>query len=938
MRNWLLPFFQAVFWAWNAGCLLVVGFGILPLIGLPLLQATQQGTVPIEFAGFLAVLVAVPIGFSGIGLAFRKQPLQLMRLFCGVEAPLFLLALLRLFVLRELTPASTQIFVGVGICMVVILADVVLRKRWRSSPARVVVWLHLITHSFVLLVGLYLGGLLLIYAIPLLMWLLQKGIEFEWVRSLWISVSSLNGFANMWVVVLGVLLVGLAGSLCLALPAAIAALYLRAGMRSVHQFAARFGQRRAWIGAGSTIALVLLVFSLQTQPQIQAFRLLDRPATLQNRPQLLAQSEQIRAGLLNAYLNAYRYLGIAGEANQIQVMYERIFGLPSGAARGLQALCNSLLSPFLYQGAAADSETAARRYAEFFDTPIQQGERAAINRALQSTVNRDEAEAEFMAFHQRRVWLKSQDVRVDEQGDWAAIELHEVYENQTATPQEVVYWFSLPESAVVTELWLGNTGDRASRFPFAVSAPGTSQLSDPQSLKEWDDLAWIEQVGPQQYCLHALPVPVRPNDTSRTPLRERPPTELHVWLTYQVMRQPQGWALPRLSERRNLYWTQATKRTRPNASSVRVDGWLESYLPAAKPGAAHAHFATIAAYQVTAKPIAEAAYVMPQNQRFAIVLDTSYSMQVHQQEIRQTFQWLRDRGFANNKFADNDADLYLTSAVGSVPQRIDDLSRFNVENQLFYGSLTIAQIVQQFAQLRGTTAYNSILLLTDAGGDLGTDQPVPSLSAPVWLIHFGTPPTSDSHLLHLLQLSRGGMAASMSSAVRRSATQAALGPPVLNIVDGYIWQIEGMTDPIERPPSQPLSFAPLAARQLLTRLVALPAASRVTPSDRPFSPEEPNSAQLAYRIAQTMQIVTPVSSLLVPTTKEQQAALQRPRGDYGDDSSTEPATERLPKPMNPLLSSLLVVPQSSGWGGVAVAAVAIGWQLHRRKQASLHRQ
>ena len=37
-------------------------------------------------------------------------------------------------------------------------------------------------------------------------------------------------------------------------------------------------------------------------------------------------------------------------------------------------------------------------------------------------------------------------------GDTIELELHEVYENQTANQQEVVYYFSLPESAVITGL------------------------------------------------------------------------------------------------------------------------------------------------------------------------------------------------------------------------------------------------------------------------------------------------------------------------------------------------------------------------------------------------------------------------------------------------------------------------------------------------------
>jgi hypothetical protein len=40
------------------------------------------------------------------------------------------------------------------------------------------------------------------------------------------------------------------------------------------------------------------------------------------------------------------------------------------------------------------------------------------------------------------------------------VELYEVYYNQTGDVQEVIYYFNLPESAVLTGLWLGDSPDR----------------------------------------------------------------------------------------------------------------------------------------------------------------------------------------------------------------------------------------------------------------------------------------------------------------------------------------------------------------------------------------------------------------------------------------------------------------------------------------------
>jgi putative PEP-CTERM system integral membrane protein len=95
------------------------------------------------------------------------------------------------------------------------------------------------------------------------------------------------------------------------------------------------------------------------------------------------------------------------------------------------------MSPFLYQGDRTDTTKVEKLYAQFFDAPIQKAERQAIQHALQSTVNRDEAKAGLLNINQEKVWLNTQQVTVKEHGDWADIELYEVYQNQTPQVQEV---------------------------------------------------------------------------------------------------------------------------------------------------------------------------------------------------------------------------------------------------------------------------------------------------------------------------------------------------------------------------------------------------------------------------------------------------------------------------------------------------------------------
>ena len=460
-----------------------------------------------------------------------------------------------------------------------------------------------------LLVGLYTGVLLMFYAVPLAALLLQSVFSLEWL-GLFREVFTLEFFLSLVSISVGLgfflLLLGLSSTLFVAMPSAMASLYLHSGQRIWRAFAAQYGRGRAWVGSGAMIVAVMVVWmAAQHQPQTQVFDWLNRPAkTNGDRQALLARSEPIRAGLLNAYLANYRYLSSTEANNHIQAMYEQVFALPSPLARSLQWTYNQLMSPFLYQGSGTDVDQAAQHYAQFFDQPIQQGEQAAINHALQSTFNQDEAKAGLLNLNQHKVWLRSQQITVTEQGDWAEVELHEVYENQTPEQQEVFYAFSLPESAVITGLWLGETDNRRERFPFVVAPRGAAQQVYNEQVQRRVDPALIEQVGPRQYRLRAFPIPARSFLRSES----SSPARMHLWLTYQVMHQDQGWALPQLAEKRNLYWTRQTQRDRNGqAGPQRLDDWLEPFVPATQARSPQPHQSIFAGgTQLMAQPLSTA--------------------------------------------------------------------------------------------------------------------------------------------------------------------------------------------------------------------------------------------------------------------------------------------------------------------------------------------
>lgn len=901
----------AIFWIWNISFLSLVYLWILPLIGVLLIVAIFAGEIENEFLFPLMGLIAGPLGCTLIGAKyFNQQPLNLLGLFYGVEAPLFLLCILRMFLLRELSPGGILVLSTFVACIAAYCFELLCGYAENRRP---LAWLQMATHSLMLLVGLYVGELLLFYAIPAAAVLLYQFFSFGWVAAVWTMLTNdpvVFLFSLIGWLLFFVFFFGFTATLFVGMPTTLATLYVQSGLRIFRRFASQYGQTRALqVMLAAVSAWVILFVSFQQQPQVQAFQLLDKPVqTDSQRQKLLAKSDVIREGLLNAYLSSYRYVSPVEESNNIQAMYRDVFGCPERVCQAIQDLYNQLMSPFLYNGSRSDSDKAEKLYAQFFDAPIQKAERKAVQRALQSTAILDEAKAGVLNINQKKVWLREQNLSLTPHGDWADVELHEVYENQTDDVEEILYYFSLPESAAITGIWLGDSDNLNQRFPFTVSPRGAAQKvynSQVRSRERPVDPALLEQVGPRLYRLRAFPVPPKVSPWERRNIPQRP-TQMHLWLTYKVMRQQEGWALPRLGEKRNIFWSQKTKRIQNGQVVAGSEkDWLPAFLPATGQQQPSVHQLSLPnGYRITAKPLIEQDYVLPQGKRFAVILDSSRSMGAHVKELTETLSWLKKHGFADNTFVNNDADLYITASAGAQPRRLDDIREFNPAKKTFYGTLQLKEMLKQFAQLRGDTAYDGILLVTDEGSYELSDnrKDVPKMPAPLWMVHLGAfPPAYDDATLKAIQNSGGGISTELPEVLRRLATKAVLGPTVVSVVDGYAWSMEAEQTPTESAvaiqnadvtQNAESGFAPLAARQIVTGL------------------SQKGEGQLSqldaiHAVAKSYKIVTPYSSMIVLVNDAQREALKKAEAAADRfDRKVENGKEQLNKPSNPLSVSV----------------------------------
>ncbi|WP_293066373.1 TIGR02921 family PEP-CTERM protein [Okeania sp. SIO2B3] len=920
IKKFLNLTFYSIFWVWNVTFLGAVYFWILPTIGWSLIEDTFSGLIPSQFLITFIGIVVIPTVFTIIGgWRFRKQPLQLIRLFYGVEAPLFLLCLLRLFVLRELTQASTLILATIFISIIAFGLEML---NGYANQNRLLSWLQMFAHTLMLLTGLYVGALLLFYAVPVSVMLVREFFSFYWLLGIIAALTYSPSDVFLYLFLLFIL--ALTTTLFVFMPSALASLYVHSGQKILRIFANQYSHQRTFQGIIAVITAWMILFvSFQQQPQVVAFQMLDLPVRNEgDRQELLANSNLIKDGLVNAYLSSYRYLGTAAQSNQIRIMYRSTLGLPESINQSLQNYFNHLISPFLYQGSSKDKEKAGKLYSQFFDTPIQKGEQKTILQAIQSTANRDEVKAGLLNIGQQKVWLKEQEITVTEHGDWADIELYEIYENQTFEPQEILYYFTLPESAVITGIWLGDTDNLEKRFPFKVSPRGAAQkVYTSQVRRERPvDPALLEKVGPRQYRLRAFPVPAKLSATQQEENPEQP-TQMHLWLTYQVMAQNNSWALPQLTEKRNIYWNKDTQRMY-NAEFVRnyQETWLPPTVSAIAEQTPRQHQINFPNnYSISAQPLETPEEFLVESGRFAVVLDTSYSMKAQTKELKKTINSLLENGFGDLSFGNGDADLYLTN-VTLPPERIDDISQFDVEKVTFFGTLQYKEMLEQYLQLRGDTRYKGVILVSDEGSyELSrNNKEMPNLSAPLWMLHLGTmPPAYDDATLKLIQQSGGGAATKLAQVFQQVTAKSNFGESVVSVADGYAWFLEKKS----RGETTEDNFAPLAAQQLVLGL------------SKQMNLETLDELDTIHAIAKTYKIVTPYSSMIVLVNDEQREALRRAEAAADRfNRKVEDGKEQLTDPNNPLEN--VSVPEPGMVLGMVVMGIGLWVSQNKLKVKS----
>ena len=668
----------------------------------------------------------------GIGITLlRRNPGRLFGLGYGVEGPIMLLLALRFFVVRQMTTA-VGLLLGVAALGILTYCWHLLDKNI-SKRNPILTHIRMAGLTLLLITGLYAAIWIGFYALPLSVEAFRSIDDF--FTSIWRELTRLDWASIQWRMVpftiLGITLLIFSGTLFVLMPIAVSILYAKAWWEGFRDLTAVSSPIRAIsVSAGVLLIIILLAVPANRQPQHVAFDLLETPpSSFAEAEMLMAEEDAIREGLLNAFLAPQRYISAQGEVRHVSDMYENTLNLEPEGARQVQAAYETIAQPILYKPVDPDNvdqtswdsralrvepEQAAELYQTYFDEPIIEGERETIVRAARSTWSIDQARTNWQAVDDREILLTQQEVTITEHGDWAEFELYEVYQNQTTQRQEVVYYFSLPETAVLTGIWLGNSEDRDSRFTYHVAPRGAAQATYRNEVRRNIDPALLEQIGPSQYRLRAFPVEPMRWDWSESgvnpTMQDGPP--LHLWVTWQVMAVGDAWPMPHLAEKFNVYWTDDSERLL-NGESVNWDEetWLPTNVPIAEPIAPQTHVVTYPdGTTIIAEPVETVnSQQSTENLKLAVVLDRSRSMAKLELEMKRALNKLAEWGAT--------ADIYLTASPirGEEPSRTT-LDALDVENIVYFGGQNPAQLLTQFNELHNGETYDAIFVLTDGSG------------------------------------------------------------------------------------------------------------------------------------------------------------------------------------------------------------------------------
>lgn len=606
--------FSATFWVYHTIYLLAFAFFVPTLIGEIQNQKelieflTLGGDQPLNLVMMVYIFFLLPlftIIFSFVTKIY-KIPKKLLMIFFGAEIPLMMLALIRIFIFREITPVMWVFIISIALSIVGLFSYLFIPKVQTKTKQLML----LFSQEVALLIASYVF-LLFFFFLPIILALFLQMLNnfniFSFIDMLINPFRTGNIIASIFFIFLAFLYFSTVFAFAIS-PIGGFIVYWSTYKNIYKKVTERFGKQYTLISQilfGAGFILLIVFLSFQTNPfwYTKNLNIYKKAQTFEKQKEiaekLYSKDSLIKESLVRAYLASYRYLTDEkmnllkfGYANQLQASDE--------TAQNIQKLFNNVALPFVYTGRfEEDVIKAAEDYKELFDNSIQVGEKAEIIKSLKATNTNDSIKAGLLDRENTSVLLVNRQVNVTPYNNdlFAKVTIEEEYENVTKRQQEVYYEFFLPENAVPTELVLGPDLQFGTLEPVPSSTPtqaisnlptpttssiipkptvvkkqvdtatiapkGAAQLTYDEQIRIRIDPALLEQTGPRQYKLRVFPIPAKGFTFDQWKKIDYAKGEKDirqkVRFSYITIRTKDGIPLPIITDRRNVFSNNNTK-------------------------------------------------------------------------------------------------------------------------------------------------------------------------------------------------------------------------------------------------------------------------------------------------------------------------------------------------------------------------------------------
>lgn len=566
--------YNAIFWGYNALFLLFIFMFVVSLFDTSVRHQLLDnlGSVGAVRTLLFASLVCVPV--LSVTYALKNKlydmPRELAKLFFVLEVPLLFLLYFPLSLSLTLSLAS-WFFLTLLLLVPFILYSYAPQTRALQDSTTWQTGVRMCLEQLVAMSSSYLS-LLFSFYVPLILGNVAQVFFSNIFSSYYYGLPDIGDIVSKLFAATFGLIALLLVALAILLPFFISYIFWRSFFSTRQHLIPGYTPSSLrtfnFIFAG-IIIFVFLALSYQRDTQKYLTRLADLRASSNFEvsktiaAELYPHKEELRQSILDLANHYRRYL-FTKDDTSLKYAYQQVFGLGESTSELIQNSFLVLAYPFVYQGGSTNySQSADNFYYLFGDYP-------------QSYPN-------YMPPVVQSVKLSTRTIAaaVSPNVPVATVSIEDAYLNTQWNQQEVVYEFTLPSEAVITDLKLGPNLE----YPGVIAPKGAARNVYEREVRKSRDPVLLEYVGPGKYRLRVFPIPGK-SDTSLGGQLQK------IKFTYLVGLAPLGVPLPVITLRTNLSETDATYIyyvnsklvTLPNPTSHLSSGFVMPDLCGSNPG------------------------------------------------------------------------------------------------------------------------------------------------------------------------------------------------------------------------------------------------------------------------------------------------------------------------------------------------------------------